>query len=121
MSTKIDGITLKAAGYVIPKKDEAKNCCGACTEDSEGDGKRYASIYGNTKEMPIDLSNIKAGDTAILVCKVKFTEITTTDREPKDEAKNRFNCDILEVGMKKVSGKTPKEMSDAELNSEIDS
>jgi hypothetical protein len=112
---KIMGVELKAMGYT-PTKDEYKEPKLA----ESGEVKpRYATIYADSRELPLDLKGFKAGDDVLLVCKAHIAELTT-DRDTQNEPTHRVQFEIHEAGVKPFSSKRADEMSDAELEEAID-
>lgn len=114
---KVEGVTLKEMGY-MPKKDEPYPGPEKTAESGESK-KRYATVYADSRELPLELKGYKAGDDVILVVKAHIAELTTTDRADENEPTHRVQFEIHAAGIKPFREKKPDEMDDQELEEQI--
>lgn len=118
---KLLGVDVEDAGYDPPKPEKGEG--GAVPIGKEKNGKQYATLYLNSREVSaIKSKDVK--DKCVMVCVVEVvsrTEREETREGKKAEMETNVELRILKAGFKPYTGKKdPEEMSDEELKENED-
>lgn len=101
----------------VGRKPESPEAYKTAEVGSEENPKMiYPRLWTNTKEMPVDIKQYKAGDKLYFVAEANVSEISNVDRDGVDEPEpTRFELEFIKVGIKSMESKEKSKDDDGFL------